>query len=104
MLNLPNAFISYLKAEGKINWYQRIIHMGIKAQLLLAVLVLGFIAGGFLLVIPWVSEKAVRLIPLRYDISMGHSFYNQYLNNNSVDSAKSEALNLFAGQLHNGSL
>ena len=93
------AFISYLQAKGQISWYHRVIRMGIKTHLSIAILILGVIVAGYLLAIPWVAEKAVMLIPQRYDISMGHKFYNEYLQNNSIDTAKTEALNQFARQL-----
>jgi len=93
------AFIAFLKANGQFTWYHHILQLGIKAYISIAVLILGFIVAGYLFIIPLVAEKAVMLIPQHYDISMGHTFYKQYVNDNKVDSAKSEALNLFANQL-----
>lgn len=97
--DFAKGFIAFLQSHGQITWYQRIIRLGFKVHLLLAVAILGVIVAGYLLIIPWVAEKSVSLIPRRYDISMGHTFYRQYLNENTVDSARTEALNRFAGQL-----
>jgi len=104
MIKVDNAdftieFMAYLKAKGQITWYQRIIQLGIKAHLSIAVGILAVIVAGYLLIIPWVAEKAVMIIPLHYDVSMGHTFYNQYVKENSIDSTKTTALNLFASQL-----
>jgi len=92
-------FIAYLKSKGHLTWYQRILHLGFKAYLAIAVLILGIIVAGYLVIIPWVGEKSVLLIPQQYDISMGHTFYRQYLKTNTIDSAKTVALNQFASRL-----
>lgn len=97
--NFAGGFIAYLKVNGRVSWYQRIILLGMKGYLSIAVLILAIFVAGYAFVIPWVAEKSVSLIPRRYDISAGHAFYRQYLNNSSVDSAKTGALNQFAGRL-----
>jgi len=97
--NFAEEFISILKAKGHISWYQRIIRLGIKIHLAIAALILGAIIAGYLLFIPWVGEKAVLLIPVHYDISMGQTFYKQYVDNNSIDNKKTKYLNLFAAKL-----
>jgi len=94
-----SELIAYLSSRGHLSWYQRIIQLGIKAHISIAVLILGIIVAGYLVIIPWVAEKAVMLIPQKYDISMGHTFYQQYLNTNTIDSAKTGALNAFASRL-----
>lgn len=92
-------FITVLKLKGHISWYQRIIRLGIKTHLAIAALILGVIVAGYMLIIPWVGEKAVFLIPEHYDISMGQTFYKQYIENNSINSEKTKYLNSFAGKL-----
>jgi len=92
-------FIAYLHSKGHLTWYQRILRLGFKAYLFLAFLILAVIVAGYLVIIPWVGEKSVLLIPEHYDISMGQTFYRQYLNTNSIDTAKTQALNQFASHL-----
>ena len=98
--DFATAFIAFLKAKGQLTWYHRFLQLGIKGYITIAVLILWFIVAGYLLLIPLIAEKAVVLIPQHYDISMGHTFYKQYMNDNRMDSAKTVALNLFARQLH----
>jgi len=98
--NFVREFMAYLQSKGQITWYQRLIQMGIKAHLSFAIVVLAIIVAGYLLVIPWVAEKAVMIVPRKFDISMGDKFYQQYLKTNSIDSARTKALNLFADQLN----
>ena len=92
-------FIDYLKVNGHVSWYQRIILLGMKAYLSIAVLILALFVTGYAFFIPWVAEKSVLIIPQHYDISIGHTYYKQYLIDSSVDTAKTEALNTFAGHL-----
>jgi beta-barrel assembly-enhancing protease len=104
LIKIENAdFISNLKLflgkNGHIGWYQKIMNFGIKAYLAIALLILGLIILTYLVVIPWVGEKAVFLIPEEYDNTIGQSFLEEYLKHNSIDTAKTNALNLFAKQL-----
>ena len=92
-------FIAFLNKKGHVGWYYKMLHLGMKAYISLAVIILGLIVGGYLVVIPWVAEKAVMIIPESYDISMGNTFYKEYVSQNDIDSDKSKALNLFAQQL-----
>jgi beta-barrel assembly-enhancing protease len=92
-------FLSLLKQKGQLGWYHIFIHMGIKAHILIAVLILGLIVGGYFLIIPWVAEKAVLIIPEKYDASLGHTFFTQYVTENNIDSAKTNILNEFAAEL-----
>jgi len=92
-------FIAFLNKKGHIGWYYKMLHLGMKAYISLAVIILGLIVGGYLVVIPWVAEKAVMIIPESYDISMGNTFYKEYVSQNDIDSDKSKALNIFAQQL-----
>ena len=97
--DFATELIAILKAKGHISLYQRIIQLGIKTHLLIALIILSVIIAGYMFIIPWVGEKAVLLIPVSYDSSMGDTFYNQYIKNNSIDTAKTDALNLFSGHL-----
>lgn len=92
-------FLEYMNKNGHIGWYYKVLHLGIRAYITMAIVILGLIIGGYLLVIPWVAEKAVLIIPEKYDASLGLSYYKQYLSENDIDSVKSVALNNFAGQL-----
>lgn len=92
-------FLGLLKQKGQLGWYHIFIHLGIKAHILIAVLILGLIVGGYFLIIPWVAEKAVLIIPEKYDASLGQTFFTEYVTKNNVDSAKTNILNEFAAEL-----
>jgi Zn-dependent protease with chaperone function len=92
-------FLNLLKQKGQLGWYHIFIHLGIKVHILIAVLILGLIVGGYFLIIPWVAEKAVLIIPEKYDASLGQTFFTEYVTKNNVDSAKTNTLNEFASKL-----
>jgi predicted Zn-dependent protease len=98
------ALISYLKTyldnHGHIGWYQKIMNLGIKAYLAIALLILGLIVLTYLVIIPWVGEKAVILIPDEYDYTIGQSFFNEYAKYNTIDSSKTVLINQFAKQIN----
>jgi Zn-dependent protease with chaperone function len=89
----------YLQENGQLGWYQKLINLGAKIHVIIALVILGIIVLSYLYLLPFVAEKAVVLIPETYDIEMGESFYNQYIDFNEVDSSKTIALNLFAKKL-----
>jgi predicted Zn-dependent protease len=97
------AFISalnmYLKSNGHLSSYQKLINLGIRTHIALALMILGCIVLIYLFIIPWVGEKSVGLIPLKYDQEMGSNFYKQYCNYNTIDTLKTKELNQFAHQL-----
>ncbi|MCV9932453.1 M48 family metallopeptidase [Flavobacterium sp. LS1R47] len=89
----------FRKKNGYIDWYQRLIDLGLKSHVILAVFILIFIVLGYIFVIPWVAEKSVVLIPEDYDNKLGDTFYEQNMTFSSIDSSKTKALNLFAKEL-----
>jgi len=97
--DFTTEFLTLLKQKGHLGWYHNFIHLGIKVHILIAVLILGLIVGGYFLIIPWIAEKAVLIIPEKYDASLGHTFFAQYVTDNNVDSAKTNILNEFAEEL-----
>lgn len=93
------GFLTFLNKNGQVGWYYRLLHLGMKAYIGMALIILGLIVSGYLVVIPWVAEKAVLIIPQSYDMNMGNTFYHEYVSENDIDSTKTAALNLFAEQL-----
>ena len=90
---------NYLRENGQLDWYQKLINLGTKVHVVIALAILGIIVLGYLFVLPLIAEKAVVLIPESYDIEMGDRFYSEYIDYNEIDSTKTVALNLFAKQL-----
>lgn len=90
---------NYLKKHKKLGIHQRLSGLSIKVHIAIAAGIIALIVVAYLFVLPWIAEQAVVIIPEEYDTEIGETFFNQYIENSSVDSAKSEALNLFASEL-----
>jgi predicted Zn-dependent protease len=90
----------YLKTNGHVSWYQKLINLGMKAHIAIAIFILGLIVLVYMFIIPWVGEKAVIIIPTDYDNEIGNTFFTEYSKYNSIDTIKTKALNDFAKQLN----
>lgn len=85
--------------NGQIDWYQKLLNLGIKTHLGLALFIIGFIGLSYVYLIPWAAEKSVLLIPESYDDTLGNTFFEQNTFLDNVDTKKTIALNLFAKEL-----
>jgi Zn-dependent protease with chaperone function len=93
------SFISYLKKNGKISLYNRLLDSSLKVHLLITVFIIALIFGGYKFIIPVIAEKAVILIPENFDKYLGNNYINHYLTSVSVDEEKTVSLNEFAARL-----
>lgn len=98
-LDFIHAFHKLRKERGYVDVYHRMVGLGLGIHAALALAILGGIALIYLYVMPWVAEKAVVLIPEEYENTVGDVFFEQYADFASIDPAKTELLNQFAGQL-----
>ncbi|GIZ08006.1 M48 family metallopeptidase [Flavobacterium sp. UMI-01] len=91
---------NFRKEKGHIGWYQRLLDLGIKTHLSIAIGILVIIGLCYIYVIPWVGEKAATLIPEEYDNQLGSSAWleNDYFV--TIDSSKTKTLNAFAQELN----
>lgn len=89
----------YLSSNGKLNWYQKLININIKWHISIAFGIMSLIALFYIVVIPWIGEKSVYIIPPSYDDEIGSTFYQEYLKYNAIDSVKTADLNHFAKKL-----
>lgn len=94
-----NDLKTYLKETGNVNLYQKLINLGFKVHMIIAISILGFIGFSYLYIMPWIAEKSVFLVPESYDTNLGNLVFEQSLMTNTIDSVKSEKLNKFAKEL-----
>lgn len=90
---------AFLKKNGHVSWYQRLLDLSLLSHFLIAIGLLGFIITGYFTVIPWVAEKAVVIIPENYDDKLGTTVYEQYVRLSDIDTVKTNAVNKFAKKL-----
>ncbi|WP_413999671.1 M48 family metallopeptidase [Flavobacterium sp. W1B] len=89
----------FRKNNGHVDWYHKLLDLGLTSHAIFTLFIMVFIGLSYVYAIPWVAEKSVVLIPEDYDDKLGSNFFEENMLFNSVDSAKTEALNLFAKEL-----
>lgn len=94
-----DRFIEYCKSNGKLDWYQKLLSLGIKTHLAMAFFILGLVFLCYRYAIPWVGEKSVFLIPESYDATLGSAFFEESTFLSTLDAKKTKTLNLFAKEL-----
>ncbi len=80
-------------------WYDRFIAAGLKTHLLVGVSALLLIALAYIYTLPWIAEKAVLILPASYDISIGEEYFDNVVDQRSIDPKLSKALTNFASAL-----
>ena len=94
-----NDFLKLLKSHGKISLYKRFVGLGFKVHLSIvgSLTLLGIVC--YFVLIPWIAEKAVQLIPESYDSKIGDAVYQSYYSDNDINIDKTLILNNFSTQL-----
>lgn len=95
-----NDLKNHLKETKNANWHEKLINLGFKIHLLIAITILGFIGLSYLYIMPWIAEKSVILVPESYDKNLGNLVFEQSLMTSTIDTVKSEKLNQFAKELN----
>lgn len=90
----------FMKDHNQYTWYQKLLHLGIKIHILIAIGILGIITLVYLFIIPWVGEKSVMIIPQKFDQEIGNQAFEQYMSLNTIDSSKTKIANEFISHLH----
>lgn len=92
-------FMKVLKENGKISLYKSFVGLGFKVHLRIVASLVVLAVIFYFVMIPWISEKAVQIIPESYDTTLGNSFYKEYRSTNAINQDKTLALNKFASHL-----
>ncbi|GHT42673.1 hypothetical protein AGMMS49965_14700 [Bacteroidia bacterium] len=93
------AFLSHLKQKNHLSWYHRMVEWGFKIHVALAAGIVGLIALSYFVVLPYIAEKAVVLIPEQFDSYLGDTFITNFLLKNAEDHDRSVLLNKFAEEM-----
>mgnify|MGYP003672800969 CR=1 FL=1 len=93
------AIKSSTKNSTFLLYYQKLIDAGMGAHALIMLGIVGIILFSNFYVIPAVAEKAVDLLPTSYDKSLGNTFYDEYLDYETVDSSRTELAQAFMNEL-----
>jgi predicted Zn-dependent protease len=97
--NFISELENLINANVKNNIYQKLIKLNFKFHLFIAFAVISMITVIYIFIIPIVVQKAVRLIPVAYDVQIGDIAAKKYIETIKIDSAKTALLNEFASKM-----
>lgn len=90
----------WVKTTGQVSLYDKLITAGTPVHIVVVLAILGFILAINQYVLPEVAERAVVVIPEYYDNQLGSSFFEEFIDFQDVDTAKTELLRLFAQEIN----
>jgi beta-barrel assembly-enhancing protease len=97
-----NHFLKVADRNGHVGWYFKWIHLSIKVYIAIALTILGLGVLGYIFIIPLIAERAVLVIPEKYDDYLATKFLNDFFIDNKVDTSKTLILHQFASGLKLG--
>ncbi len=92
-------FFEHFRKTGRGNFYHRFIHAGSLLHIGIVLFIVALIAAAYFFLVPWLSEKAVTMLPVSYDESLGRTYYDNLMSLEKIDSGRTEVLNEFAKQI-----
>jgi predicted Zn-dependent protease len=96
-----STFIAEYRRIFKISTMQRWMHF--RTPGMIALVILGFVLSvvlGYLFVLPFAADQVAQSFPRDYEVAMGEKIYESVLSSESIDTAKTEAINQFFHALH----
>jgi len=86
-----------------VSGFQKVIHQvvhgGIITILAITFVVFAFLGFAYFYALPWLAEKSVVFVPKEYEVKMGESIYQSYIQSEEIDTAKTELANNFLKQI-----
>ena len=81
------------------NWYFRLLHAGLKIHLLISAGILIVATIFYFLFVPWLSERAVAIIPVEYDKELAALAFDDFIRNEESDSILTILVQSFCNEL-----
>lgn len=97
-----DAVLRYRSRKGYTGIYSRLLSSGVWVHLGLTALIIGLILLAYFLLVPFIAEKSVALLPVSYDSSLGKMISDNVLETESVDTAKTRIVRDFASGIDFG--
>ena len=94
------TFFNHFKPKGGTGIYNRLIKTGSLFHVSVAIFLIGLITLAYFNFIPWLSEKAVNVLPVSYDIALGKSVYENIILLETIDSNRTKAMKSFAEKIN----
>lgn len=94
------AIKSSTKNSPFLLYYQKLVDAGMGVHFTIMLGIVGIILFANFYVIPYIAEKAVDLLPTSYDKSLGNTFYDEYLDFETIDSNRTLLAQEFINEMH----
>ncbi len=93
-------FYVVMKQNKRIDIHTRLLHLGFTNIMFIALGLFALIVLAYFYVLPPVAEKSAALLPESFDNEIGDVFMDTFLDENEVDTTKTQYLEQFAAKLH----
>ena len=93
-------FLEAMKWKNKVDVHSRILSIGFPKIVGIAVVMFALIVLAYFYLLPPIAEKSATLLPESFDTHIGNTFMATFLNENEIDSAKTDHLEKFAAQIN----
>jgi len=97
--SFSKQFFKAMKRENKVDVHSRILSIGFRKIVAIAVAMLALIVLSYIYLLPPLAERSVVLLPETFDTALGNAAMRIHLNENRVDSARTKLLGEFASQI-----
>ena len=98
--DFKEKFFNHFKPTGGTGIYNRLVKAGSIFHIGLAFFLIGLITLAYIYFIPWLSEKAVNVLPESYDKALGKSVYENIISIETIDSNRTKAVERFAEKIN----
>lgn len=93
------SFLQQEEEERAQPWYRQRGFIAFRWQFRIAVMIIGFFAFLYWVVMPWLADRAAKRIPVAAEIQFGEAIYSALMLNASEDSTASRLVNDFFDEL-----
>jgi predicted Zn-dependent protease len=97
--DFTRQFLEAMKWKNKVDLHHRILSIGFPKIVAIAVLILGLIVWSYFYLLPPVAERTATLLPESFDTMLGDTFMDTFVDENEIDSVKTQVLEAFAAQI-----
>ncbi|HEV7232123.1 MAG TPA: M48 family metallopeptidase [Bacteroidia bacterium] len=94
--------LQLLNKSGRVRWYNRLTRLGWKTYLIASLTTIAVLTAVYVFLLPGLAERAVLVIPVSVDYSIGEKAYEQFVSPEDIDSAKTARLQQFASAVDFG--
>jgi predicted Zn-dependent protease len=92
-------FFKAMKRANKVDVHHRILSIGFRKIVAIAVAMLALIVVSYIYLLPTIAERSAALLPETFDTALGNAAMRIHFNENRIDSVRTNLLEEFASQI-----